>query len=48
VPVPLFQIDAFTSEMFAGNPAGVCFLPAVGDDARMQANGHLVARIRDW
>jgi predicted PhzF superfamily epimerase YddE/YHI9 len=35
VPVSLFQIDAFTSEMFAGNPAGICFLPAVRDDAWM-------------
>ena len=24
--IPFFQIDAFTSRVFAGNPAGVCFL----------------------
>jgi predicted PhzF superfamily epimerase YddE/YHI9 len=24
--LPLLQIDAFTSEPFAGNPAAVCFL----------------------
>jgi PhzF family phenazine biosynthesis protein len=28
VPVPLFQIDAFASAPFAGNPAAVCLLPA--------------------
>ena len=28
---PLYQIDAFTSEPFAGNPAAVCLLPAGAD-----------------
>src|SRR6186713_1419178 len=28
VPIPLFQIDAFTDTPFAGNPAAVCLLAA--------------------
>jgi len=28
MPVPLFQVDAFTDRLFAGNPAGVCLLDA--------------------
>jgi PhzF family phenazine biosynthesis protein len=39
--VPIFQVDAFTDRPFAGNPAGVCLLPAdsprAGDEAWMQA-----------
>jgi PhzF family phenazine biosynthesis protein len=34
--VPFFQVDAFTSEPFAGNPAAVCVLPAARDDVWMQ------------
>ncbi|HEX9038331.1 MAG TPA: PhzF family phenazine biosynthesis protein [Ktedonobacterales bacterium] len=30
------QVDAFTAEPFAGNPAGVCLLPDAGDPAWMQ------------
>ncbi len=30
---PIFQVDAFTGEVFHGNPAGVCF-PAEGVDDR--------------
>jgi PhzF family phenazine biosynthesis protein len=30
------QVDAFTSEPFSGNPAGVCVLPEARDDAWMQ------------
>ena len=30
------QVDAFTSEPFSGNPAGVCLLPAPADAAWMQ------------
>ncbi len=26
--LPIFQVDAFTDRPFAGNPAGVCLLPA--------------------
>jgi PhzF family phenazine biosynthesis protein len=33
----LIQVDAFTTEPFAGNPAAVCLLPAPGDEAWMQA-----------
>ncbi|MDA0261836.1 MAG: PhzF family phenazine biosynthesis protein [Proteobacteria bacterium] len=35
--LPYFQIDAFTSRTFAGNPAGVCPLDHWIDDAAMQA-----------
>src|SRR6185436_18712927 len=35
--VPFTQVDAFTSEAFAGNPAAVCLLPAPRDAAWMQA-----------
>lgn len=35
--LPLLQIDAFTSEPFAGNPAAVCFLDHERDAAWMQA-----------
>ena len=38
--VAIVQVDAFTSEAFAGNPAGVCVLPAPRDERWMQ----LVAR----
>jgi PhzF family phenazine biosynthesis protein len=33
----LFHVDAFTDEPFAGNPAGVCLLPAPGDERWMQS-----------
>jgi PhzF family phenazine biosynthesis protein len=36
MPVPLFQIDAFTSRPFAGNPAAVCVLPEPRDERWMQ------------
>jgi PhzF family phenazine biosynthesis protein len=26
--IPYYHVDSFTSELFAGNPAGVCILPA--------------------
>ena len=32
----LYQVDAFTSRRFAGNPAGVCVLDGARDDAWMQ------------
>ena len=38
--LPIFQVDAFTDRPFAGNPAGVCLLPAgspFADEAWMQA-----------
>ncbi len=35
--IPLFQIDAFTGRLFAGNPAAVCPLEKWLEDAQMQA-----------
>src|SRR5512136_1412631 len=37
MPVPLFQVDAFTDRPFAGNPAAVCLLSAPRDGRWMQA-----------
>jgi PhzF family phenazine biosynthesis protein len=34
--VPIYQVDAFTSEAFRGNPAAVCLLDAQREDAWMQ------------
>ena len=34
--LPLLQVDAFTDRPFAGNPAGVCVLPAPRDERWMQ------------
>ncbi|HEV8205411.1 MAG TPA: PhzF family phenazine biosynthesis protein [Acidimicrobiia bacterium] len=34
---PLFQVDAFASGPFTGNPAAVCLLDAPGDPAWMQS-----------
>lgn len=36
MPVPIVQVDAFTSEPFAGNPAAVCLLPEPRDERWMQ------------
>ncbi len=35
--IPLYQVDAFTSEVFKGNPAAVCLLDRWLDDVRLQA-----------
>ena len=35
--LPIYQVDAFTSELFSGNPAAVCFLDAWMDDALLQS-----------
>src|SRR5688500_20166120 len=35
--VPIFQLDAFTTRRFAGNPAAVVVLDRFLDDALMQA-----------
>lgn len=35
--IPIFQVDAFTSERFRGNPAAVCVLDEPADPAWMQA-----------
>jgi PhzF family phenazine biosynthesis protein len=36
MPIPLLQIDAFTSEAFRGNPAGVCVLTVPATERWMQ------------
>ncbi len=35
--IPIYHIDAFTAELFAGNPAAVCPLDVWLDDATLQA-----------
>jgi len=35
--IRMFQVDAFTSRLFGGNPAAVCPLPSWPDDATLQA-----------
>jgi len=35
--IPIYQVDAFASELFAGNPAAVCVLDQWLDDAVLQA-----------
>ena len=35
--IPLYQVDAFTSRLFAGNPAAVCPLEAWLSDELLQA-----------
>lgn len=35
--IPFYHIDAFTGRLFAGNPAGVCFLDEWPDDAFLQS-----------
>jgi len=37
MPLPIWQIDAFTDRPFHGNPAGVCLLDEARPDAWMQA-----------
>jgi PhzF family phenazine biosynthesis protein len=37
VKLPIYQVDAFTSDVFAGNPAAVCPLESWIDDKTMQA-----------
>src|SRR3989440_1750803 len=37
MPIPYYHVDAFTGELFAGNPAGVCMLSAFLADSTMQA-----------
>jgi len=37
VPTSIAQVDAFTAEPFAGNPAGICVLDAVDDERWMQS-----------
>jgi PhzF family phenazine biosynthesis protein len=35
--IPIYQVDAFTSEVFSGNPAAVCMLDGWIDDKSLQA-----------
>lgn len=35
--IPYYQIDAFTSRLFSGNPAGVCILTDWLPDAVLQS-----------
>lgn len=37
--VPIYQVDAFTEEPFAGNPAAVCILEGPADEGWMQNVG---------
>jgi predicted PhzF superfamily epimerase YddE/YHI9 len=37
MPVPIFQVDAFTDTPFAGNPAAVCLLDGPAEPGWMQA-----------
>ena len=37
MPIPLYQVDAFTRRPFRGNPAAVCLLDQQADDSWMQA-----------
>ena len=34
--IPYYHVDAFTDELFAGNPAGVCILSGFPADSIMQ------------
>ena len=34
--IPYYHVDSFTGELFAGNPAGVCIVPAFLPDSTMQ------------
>jgi PhzF family phenazine biosynthesis protein len=36
VPIPYYQVDAFTDRVFGGNPAGVCFLESWLPDRTLQ------------
>ena len=35
--IPVFHVDAFTDEPFAGNPAAVCILPGWKEDRWLHA-----------
>jgi len=37
VKIPLYQVDAFTSRVFSGNPAAVCLLDGWPDDTLLQS-----------
>ena len=42
--VPFFQVDAFTTETFRGNPAAVCVLDRWPDDELLLA----IAAVATW
>ncbi len=35
--IPIYQVDAFTSRLFSGNPAAVCLLETWPDDEQLQS-----------
>jgi predicted PhzF superfamily epimerase YddE/YHI9 len=37
--IPIYQVDAFTSEVFSGNPAAVCMLDSWIDDKLLREGG---------
>src|SRR5437870_614221 len=36
MPIPYYHIDSFANELFAGNPAGICLVPAFPTNDVMQ------------
>jgi predicted PhzF superfamily epimerase YddE/YHI9 len=57
VTLPLFQVDAFTDQPFAGNPAAVCvleseeetaWLQAIATELRMPATAFVVPAEGEW
>jgi predicted PhzF superfamily epimerase YddE/YHI9 len=36
MPIPDYHIDSFANELFAGNPAGICLVPAFPANDVMQ------------
>jgi predicted PhzF superfamily epimerase YddE/YHI9 len=36
MPIPYYHIDSFANELFAGNPAGICLVPAFPANDVMQ------------
>ena len=36
MPIPYYHIDSFANELFAGNPAGICLVPAFPPNDVMQ------------
>lgn len=36
MPIPIYQVDAFTAEPYRGNPAAVCLLDKAADEGWMQ------------
>ena len=42
--IPIYQVDAFTSHVFSGNPAAVCILDSWIDDRHLQS----IAAENNW